>query len=138
MMFTKPCLYAKCTVVIEVKKRWLFERRKYCSESCATQDRMAKGWTPHLFITPEARTKGARLGGRRSGERRHRESLMKAVTACAALLTPELTAGLSARQLAAFKVLLGRAHEIGRFREKQRQDGARRYARKRQQPGEAA
>jgi hypothetical protein len=137
MTETKPCGRAVCPNVI-TGPPYRLTRRVYCSTGCATRDRIAKGCIAHAFITPEARARGARLGGKTAGEHRHRATLEKAVRACAGLLTPELTDGLSSRQLAAFKVLVGRAFVLGYTRERNRADSARRYAEKQQQKGKAA
>lgn len=126
-MPSKPCARSGCPVIIDGPP-YRLKRRVYCSMSCAIRQRMANGWIPHTYITPEVRARGARKGGKVAGERRHRRSLEKAVQACLDLLPAEWDATYPARDLARLKVLLGRAYLVGQMREKQRADAARRYA----------
>jgi hypothetical protein len=139
-MVSKPCARGGCTNLITAKAHVL-KRRVYCSISCSTQQRLANGWIPHSFITPEVRAIGARKGGQVAGERRHRRTLQKAVQACADLIPAEWRETYGAADLARIKVLLGRAYLVGQFKEKQRADSARRYAAKtqdRRKQGQAA
>lgn len=124
MLLTKPCERDGCQNPITVPA---YRQRKYCSRSCATRDRMARGWKADAYLTAEARSRGARAGGKSAGERRHRRSLTKAVAACLDLVPAEWNASMSAKDLALLKVLLGRAYLVGQLRERQRLDTTRRY-----------
>jgi hypothetical protein len=126
-MLWKPCGRDGCSTLIERRAQYLLDRRKFCSKSCAIQARYAAGWTPHQFLTTEARSRGARMGGKVAGRRRHRRTLIKAVRACERFLTPEFQEGLTADQLARIHVLMGRIYILGHFHGRQATDSNRRY-----------
>lgn len=125
--FTKPCGRVGCAVSVTVPKPYLLKRRKYCSMSCATQDRMSKGWVPHRFLTAEDRARGGVKGGLVTGGLRHRQTLANAVRQCERLLPAVFHDELSAHQLARIRVLMGRSFILGQMRERQRLDRNRRY-----------
>jgi hypothetical protein len=126
-MLSKPCGRDGCPIVIERRAQHLLDRVTFCSMSCATQARYAAGWKPDRFLTPEARSKGARMGGKIAGRRRHRRTLIKAVRACERFLTEEYQEGLTAAQLQRIRVLMGRVYILGHFHGRQTTDSNRRY-----------
>ena len=123
---SKPCGRASCLLLVEGPAHRV-TRVRYCSQSCATRDRIAHGWRADHYLTAESRSRGARKGGHVAGEARHQRSLAKAVQACLDLLPGHWAETYGAADLARVKVLLGRAYLVGQLRERQRVDTHRRY-----------
>jgi hypothetical protein len=128
-MFSKPCARAGCADLVTVAKAYRLKHKKYCSQRCAYQAKLAAGWVPHLYLTPEARRSGAMKGAKLLGQRRHRAAMERAVTACVDLIPAEFQKELPARTLALIKALVGRAYLRGWSNGVRKDDLARRRAR---------
>lgn len=112
-MLTKPCGRPGCPTPIVVRAQYILNRRTYCSNSCAVQTRIANGWKPHAHLTDEASARGRATGVPKSNRRRHLTALQRAVTECEDLIPAEDRIELSARQLALFRVIAGKAYLRG-------------------------
>lgn len=139
-MVSKPCPRAGrdgCRGTIVARDKWRLNLQKTCSKSCAWHARVEAGWIPNRGLTREHQVRGARIGGRRSGDRRHKVALARAVEECADLIPKEFERELSARGVALVKVLLGKAFRIGYSLGDRREDNERRAQRHREK-GKAA
>jgi hypothetical protein len=88
---------------------------------------MANGWKADTYLTAEGRSKGAKIGGKVSGHKRHLAALAKAVRACEVFLTGDVMEGMTTQQITRVRVLLGRAYAKGHVRGRQATDSNRRY-----------
>ena len=113
MIYTKPCGYGPCAMAIVEHEPARFARKRFHSRSCAIQARLAAGWRADQYLTPESRRRGALLGAKVLGEQRHRRALERAVRECETLIPAAFKREMSARDLAAIRVLLARAFEKG-------------------------
>lgn len=117
MTFSKPCERAGCSRLATAPKLYILQRKKYCSVECQVAAKKANGWQPDLYLNAENRRRGGVASARRTQTLQHRRKLEQAVRDCVDLIPADLQLELSARALALFKVLLGRAFERGRRRE---------------------
>lgn len=88
-----------------------FEQRTYCSVSCAVLERLRTG--RNRPPTLAACQKGGRIGGRRSGEVRHKRAVLKRADHVDRLIPRYLREDLTPRHLAAIRALAARSFREG-------------------------
>jgi hypothetical protein len=115
---TKPCGRPGCPELITARKPYILARKKYHSIACQVAAKKAAGWVPHRHLNHDNRKRGGLASAKRTQILQHRRKLTLAVRECLALIPSEFEAELSARGVALLKVLLGRAFELGRRRER--------------------
>jgi hypothetical protein len=138
--FSKPCGVPGCPNLVTVKRPYELKRKQYCSPACVYQGKVAAGWVPHRYLTAESRRRGSLKGSRVANDRSHRRAMEKAVAAVADLIPTSFDHEVSARTLALFKALLGRAVLRGYSLGVRKTDTERRRARQAHErtQGEAA
>lgn len=129
-MNSRPCPRAgqhKCLGTITVKHAKDLKRRRFCSRHCSAQGKLAAGWIPHRHMTAESRSRGAKIAGRISGQKRHRASVVNATAHCERYMPDSFRAGLTASQLARIRVLMARSFLRGYSLGIRKADTNRRY-----------
>lgn len=129
-IYVKPCARGGCTgIVEEIGRPKRFERRIYCSGRCAAIERHRTG--RNRPPSKAAQRKGGRIGGRRSGDIRMKQAVLKRAARVDRLIPQYLREDLTPRHLAAIRAIAARSfregyrtgYECARFRKSRVQGG---------------